>query len=94
MPGLAQVSQDVDDEDSLQGGRRDNLCAVCSLSFFFLLFLGTVCGLYIHGPESTEAAASTEPILSSVDKSPAWFPIFVVHVHSVPRVVSAKSACV
>ena len=94
MPGLAQVSQDVDDEDSLQGGRRDNQCAVCSLSFFFLLFPGTLCGLYIHGPESTEAAASTEPILSSVDKSPAWFPMFVVHVHSVPRVLSAKSACV
>jgi len=32
MPGLAQVSHDVDDEDSLQGGRRDNQCAAC-LSF-------------------------------------------------------------
>ena len=70
------------------------MCSVQSVLFLFLLFPGTVCGLYIHGPESTEAAASTEPILSSVDKSPAWFPIFVVHVHSVLRVVSAKSACV
>ena len=38
------------------------------------VFLSRECGLlYIHGPESTEAA-STEPILSRVDKSPAWFP--------------------
>ena len=30
MPGLAQVTHDVDnDEDSLQGGRRDNQCVLC-----------------------------------------------------------------
>lgn len=30
MPGLAQVTHDVDnDEDSLQGGRRDNRCVLC-----------------------------------------------------------------
>ena len=70
MPGLAQVSHDVDDEDSLQGGRRDNHCVLCvcpSLRAFFLLCVvscnvepGT--RVIYAGPESTEAA-STEPTL-------------------------------
>ena len=43
MPGLAQVTHDVDnDEDSLQGGRRDNQCALCVTFSSFLLSLSRV----------------------------------------------------
>ena len=43
MPGLAQVTHDVDnDEDSLQGGRRDNQCVLCVPFSSYLLFISRV----------------------------------------------------
>lgn len=43
MPGLAQVTHDVDnDEDSLQGGRRDNQCVLCVPFSSFLLSFSRV----------------------------------------------------
>ena len=43
MPGLAQVTHDVDnDEDSLQGGRRDNQCVLCVTFSSILLSLSRV----------------------------------------------------